>query len=890
MLFNRSFGQGTVEYLVIVSIVVVLSFVVVGVVVSQTGNASNVSTNSAKINSLAGEISIIETGVNPDGNYLVVLKSNIVGAIVVTNVKIGDYSKTFAEQLNQGSKQNFIVPGATCNIGEKKALPVLVTYTDQYALSHVQKYSGSLSFSCENYSISNTAQQGIPPIVNTGDVISPTISLQSPVNNSSFSGIVDFNFLSSDNNAISACVLRIDGVDRNYWTKIDSNTYNVLKFNLSSLADGIHTWDVNCIDYNSNWGTSVGNDWNIIALHVPVTIFYNNSWGFDNNSDYSFDPDNNCGISLGKLKIKDYDEVFGDGTDGALVVSSLNLVVNDYNNLVGNEFIGDNNIAVANSAAFTSGDEVLIIQMQDANKLSAGQYTFAKISSVDKNNLILTSPLDKNYYSGVYNSTSAISAQVIRVPQYTNVTINSGASMTAKTWDGMSGGIIVFRDLNSLVINGKIDVNEKGFRGGISGSTAPEKFIGFSASGGGGGGGGSGGHVGNGGSGGIPSGGTGVSNPGGSVSGAGGTGSNGGGGGGAGGGWGSNGGGSACCGGGAGGSQSGDTGLSAASATSAGGGGGGGAGGRDSAGGGGGARAYSSWDNNSTSNLSNILLGGGASAGAGGGGGGGSGDYANPNGGSGGSASGSGGTRGTDSCSGTDSTNGSSGGSGGNGGGIIMVYASNISLTGTVTANGGNGGNGGAGGKGADIGGCGTTHPAGAGGGGGGGNGGAGGTIYLFSTNMNAGTNLVLANAGGAGSGGAAGAKGTGGSNDAGNGGTGFIGSAGITGKIRFDYLNLTGTTTQLTFSKRLSTSCYADMNYSPLVQTDLNWISITDTNTLNGGSINYLVQFDSNGSWFDSSQLPIKSDKNILIRAKLNVGSTSPELDQLTINYSKTQ
>jgi hypothetical protein len=63
-------GQGTIEYLVIIGIVVVISLVVVGVMVGQTSSATNISTTSSKISSLVGEISLVDSGVTPDGNYM----------------------------------------------------------------------------------------------------------------------------------------------------------------------------------------------------------------------------------------------------------------------------------------------------------------------------------------------------------------------------------------------------------------------------------------------------------------------------------------------------------------------------------------------------------------------------------------------------------------------------------------------------------------------------------------------------------------------------------------------------------------------------------------------------------------------------------------------------
>jgi hypothetical protein len=50
--------------------------------------------------------------------------------------------------------------------------------------------------------------------------------------------------------------------------------------------------------------------------------------------------------------------------------------------------------------------------------------------------------------------------------QYTNVTINSGKTYTAKAWNGTVGGILGFLANGTVSIVGNISANGKGFRGG----------------------------------------------------------------------------------------------------------------------------------------------------------------------------------------------------------------------------------------------------------------------------------------------------------------------------------------------------------------------------------------------------------------------------------------
>ncbi|MCD6291573.1 MAG: hypothetical protein J7M34_13825, partial [Anaerolineae bacterium] len=111
---------------------------------------------------------------------------------------------------------------------------------------------------------------------------------------------------------------------------------------------------------------------------------------------------------------------------------------------------------------FSSGDEILIIQMSGPD---AGKYEFATVSSVSNGQLTLASPLQNTYIS---DGTSR--AQIIRVPHYRNVIVKGGGRIAARQWDGTSGGVLALRVRDDLVVesNGRISVSRGGFKGGIA--------------------------------------------------------------------------------------------------------------------------------------------------------------------------------------------------------------------------------------------------------------------------------------------------------------------------------------------------------------------------------------------------------------------------------------
>lgn len=164
-----------------------------------------------------------------------------------------------------------------------------------------------------------------------------------------------------------------------------------------------------------------------------------------------------------------YGTTFGDGTDGAVTISSANTVINTYTYITDATVnSGATSFTINSATGFSADDEVLIIQMQDAT--NAGVYEFVKIASVNGSTFNLSSSLVNSYTSNAFNLTASKVTQVVRVPQYTNLTVNAGASITASAWNGYVGGIVVFRANGTVATNGTgtITVDNLGYRGGAA--------------------------------------------------------------------------------------------------------------------------------------------------------------------------------------------------------------------------------------------------------------------------------------------------------------------------------------------------------------------------------------------------------------------------------------
>lgn len=167
-----------------------------------------------------------------------------------------------------------------------------------------------------------------------------------------------------------------------------------------------------------------------------------------------------------KLDITTVSNFFGDGRDGALVIST-----NTTNAPVDANFSGTSGAytmtltnAHASFASVAEGDKILAWQVTGTN---AGIKQLVNVVSYSGGVLTVDEPLSISY------STSGTSvAYAMVMPQYTNVTVNSGITYTAKAWDGAKGGVLGYYANGTVTITGTQTATGKGFRGGNNGRTS----------------------------------------------------------------------------------------------------------------------------------------------------------------------------------------------------------------------------------------------------------------------------------------------------------------------------------------------------------------------------------------------------------------------------------
>lgn len=154
---------------------------------------------------------------------------------------------------------------------------------------------------------------------------------------------------------------------------------------------------------------------------------------------------------------------FGDGSDGALTISTDTTdapIDSACSGTVGTTAL------TATNASFAAGQVILIHQSQGTG---AGTYMRNKITSYTAGAIQLNDALNATYTTG---------AQVIVMKQYTDVTVDSGKTWTAKAWNGTVGGILAFLANGTVSIVGSINATGKGFRGGLGAGAYPSQTYG----------------------------------------------------------------------------------------------------------------------------------------------------------------------------------------------------------------------------------------------------------------------------------------------------------------------------------------------------------------------------------------------------------------------------
>ena len=173
----------------------------------------------------------------------------------------------------------------------------------------------------------------------------------------------------------------------------------------------------------------------------------------------------------------------GDGADGPLAVSGNTNLSTDTNLMPAYLVTGlvGNVVTVAgNALSLSGGDEVLLwdAQGQGAGFGNAGNYEFARVASVSGAKVTLAAA-PGGYYGAAADQDVSLQRIVLqRVPHLASLTVSPGATLSARPWNGSTGGLLFVRVAGAARIQGEVGMDGAGFRGGSGGATTGEDFSG----------------------------------------------------------------------------------------------------------------------------------------------------------------------------------------------------------------------------------------------------------------------------------------------------------------------------------------------------------------------------------------------------------------------------
>ena len=167
----NSRAQGTIEYLVILAVVVVIGLVVVGLVTTTFNSpAQQLSTATAGIGASTGPISISESVLDPEGSGLITLGNNSGESLAITRVSVGGEDSNYdSVGIAAGQEGTFSIQslGGACSCvgaaGSTKTCEIVVYASSQYGIE--KRYSSSVTVGCVEEALPANPDAVVQPLL-----------------------------------------------------------------------------------------------------------------------------------------------------------------------------------------------------------------------------------------------------------------------------------------------------------------------------------------------------------------------------------------------------------------------------------------------------------------------------------------------------------------------------------------------------------------------------------------------------------------------------------------------------------------------------------------------------------------------------------------------------
>jgi hypothetical protein len=172
----KNAAQGTIEYLVIIAVIVVLALIVVALFVSVSSSpAEQILSSSGKLGGVSvGGISIVESVADPNGDALINVSNNYGDSIYLTKVTLcNGVENTYGsggEQIVSGDSKVFLLSADACINGTNgRTCEVKLEYTTREGLSKTEYKT--IRVDCVSNASGSNFGERTPPIEPSGGVV-----------------------------------------------------------------------------------------------------------------------------------------------------------------------------------------------------------------------------------------------------------------------------------------------------------------------------------------------------------------------------------------------------------------------------------------------------------------------------------------------------------------------------------------------------------------------------------------------------------------------------------------------------------------------------------------------------------------------------------------------
>ena len=139
-------GQGTIEYLVIIAVVVVISLIVVGLVLNQTSSVSATDQKTTNLAWKTKELQIMDFAADAEGRGTIIINSNLPEGVTIDSIVIGDSTNPSTKQIFLGSNQRFSLTSLVACTLQNQKYTITINYTTREGLS--KSVSGDFYANC----------------------------------------------------------------------------------------------------------------------------------------------------------------------------------------------------------------------------------------------------------------------------------------------------------------------------------------------------------------------------------------------------------------------------------------------------------------------------------------------------------------------------------------------------------------------------------------------------------------------------------------------------------------------------------------------------------------------------------------------------------------------